>query len=58
MRTSGAASETGMTVAIAVIALIFLIVLAGGPADFFLAIERTLEAIGGSLYHAYQNARG
>jgi hypothetical protein len=58
MRTSGTGSETGMTVAIALIAVAFLVILAGGPSEFMLAVERTLEAVAGTVYHAYRNVRG
>ena len=57
MRTSGIASEGKLTVAIFLIAIAFLMVLAGGPVQFMLAIERTLEAVAASAYHVYQSIR-
>lgn len=44
MRTSGVVSDLPFTVAIFLIALAFLVVLAGGPSQFALAVEHTLEA--------------
>jgi hypothetical protein len=45
MRTSGIASERPLTIAVFLIAVGFLMVLAGGPSEFFIAIERALEAV-------------
>lgn len=45
MRTSGIASERTLTIAVFLIAVSFLVVLAGGPHEFFTAIERTLEGL-------------
>ena len=55
MRTSGIASERPMTLAVVLVALGFLIVLAGGPSQFLLKIERTLEWL---LVAATQFAQG
>jgi hypothetical protein len=57
MRTSGIASEGKLTVAVFVIAIGFLMVLAGGPSQFMLAVERTLEAAATGVYEIYQNMR-
>ena len=57
MRGSGIASEGKLTVAIFLIAIAFMMVLAGGPSEFMLAIERTLEAAVASIYQIYQNTR-
>jgi hypothetical protein len=32
-------------------------ILAGGPTEFMLAVERTLESIAAGVYHIYQNVR-
>ena len=57
MRTSGIASEGKMTVVIFLIAVAFMVVLAGGPSEFMTAIERTLEAAAAGVFQMYQNAR-
>jgi hypothetical protein len=57
MRTSGIASEGKLTVAVFLIAIGFLMVLAGGPSQFMLAVERTLEAAATGVYEIYQNMR-
>ena len=58
MRISPAiASETKLTIAIFLIAVGFLMVLAGGPTEFMLAVERTLESVAAGIYHIYQSAR-
>jgi hypothetical protein len=57
MSTSGIASEGKLTVAVFLIALAFLVVLAGGPSEFMLAVERTLEAAAAGVYQIYQNTR-
>jgi len=46
-----------MTVVIFLIAMAFMVVLAGGPSEFMLAIERTLEAAAAGAYQIYQSAR-
>jgi hypothetical protein len=57
MRTSGIASEGKLTVVIFLIAIAFMMVLAGGPSEFILVIERTLEAAAAGLFQIYQNTR-
>ncbi len=57
MRTSGIASEGKLTVIIFLIAIGFMMVLAGGPSEFMTAIERTLEAAADGVFQMYQNAR-
>jgi hypothetical protein len=57
MKTPAVASETKLTVAIFLVAVVFLMVLAGGPSEFMLAIERTLESVAAGLYRVYQSAR-
>jgi small-conductance mechanosensitive channel len=54
MKSSGVQSETKMTVAIVLVAVVFLVVLAGGPSQLMRVIEQTLEALVKSatdLYH-------
>jgi hypothetical protein len=53
MRTSGAATESRMTLAMAIIALGVVMVLAGGPKDLMLACERGLQAAAESIYQAW-----
>ena len=52
------ASENKLTIAIFLIAIAFLIVLAGGPTEFMVAVEQTLESVAGGVYRIYQNVRG
>ena len=53
MRTSGASSESTLTVATVVVATILVIYLFGGPSEFLLASEKLLrsvaEGIGGMV---------
>ena len=51
------ASENKLTIAIFLIAIAFLMVLAGGPTEFMVAVERTLESVAGGVYRIYQNVR-
>jgi hypothetical protein len=46
-----------MTVVVFLIAIAFMVVLAGGPSEFMTAIERTLEAAAAGVFQMYQNAR-
>jgi hypothetical protein len=57
MRTSGIASEGKLTVAVFLIAIAFLVVLAGGPSQFMQVVERALEAAATGIYEIYQNMR-
>jgi hypothetical protein len=51
------ASENKLTIAIFLIAIAFLMVLAGGPTEFMLAVERTFESIAAGVYRIYQSIR-
>jgi small-conductance mechanosensitive channel len=54
MRPSGAGSETQLTVAIVLVAIVFLVILAGGPSQLMRLVEQTLEAVvksAADLYH-------
>lgn len=53
MRTSGAVTESRMTLAMAVIALGVVMLLAGGPAEFLLACERALQGIAEAIYRGW-----
>lgn len=53
MRTSGAPTETSMTVAVSIVALGVLTLLAGGPDELLLTIERLLRAASEILYQAW-----
>jgi hypothetical protein len=57
MRASGKGSEGTMTVVILLLAIGFMVVLAGGPSEFMTAIERTLEAAAAGVLQMYQNIR-
>jgi hypothetical protein len=58
MRTSGAVTESKLTVAVFIIALGCLVLLAGGPSQFLETVERALEAAAGAVYHVYRSVRG
>ena len=45
MRTSGATTESQMTLAVCLVALGILVLLAGGPAQFMIEIERVVVSI-------------
>ena len=57
MRTSGAATETSMTVVVTLIALTLLVYFAGGPREFMLALQRTVATVGSYLFATYQQLR-
>jgi hypothetical protein len=50
MRTSGAATETRMTLAVGLVALGIAMLLAGGPTEFMLASERVLQGIAETVH--------
>ena len=45
MRTSGASSETNLTLATVAVAIILTIYLFGGPSEFLLASEKLLQSV-------------
>ena len=49
MRTSGVASDRPLTFVVFFIALAFLVILAGGPMQFLLTVQRTVEVIVGLI---------
>lgn len=57
MRTSGAATETRLTVAIGIVALGVIVLLAGGPANFMIACEHALRAVAESIYQGWLTFR-
>jgi hypothetical protein len=57
MRASGKGSDGKMTVVILLLALGFMVVLAGGPSEFMTLVERTLEAAAAGVFQMYQNVR-
>jgi hypothetical protein len=57
MRTSGVASDTQLTLAVFLIALAFLVVLAGGPSQFMLAIQHTVEATTATIAQLFHQMR-
>ena len=58
MRTSGATSETSMTIVVVVIAFTLLVFFAGGPREFLLAVQRTVEWRGKPRVHDLPAAQG
>ena len=57
MRTSGASTDTPMTVAVCAIALGLLVLFAGGPDEFMHVLNRAIQSVGDALFKAYQNFR-
>jgi hypothetical protein len=57
MRTSGAASETNMTIVVMIIAFGLLILLSGGPREFLLGLLGAIKNVGSFLFAAYQSFR-
>ncbi len=57
MRTSGATTETSMTIVVVVIAFTLLVFFAGGPREFLLALQRTVEWVGTLVFATYQQLR-
>jgi hypothetical protein len=57
MRTSGAATESRMIIAVVLIALTLLIAFAGGPREFLLTLQDAVQAVGAFLFTTYQNFR-
>ena len=58
MRTSGAAQETRLTLAIGVVALGVAMLLAGGPANLILVCENALRAVAEAIYQGWLSFRG
>jgi hypothetical protein len=57
MRTSGSTTETNLTIASALVALFVVVVLAGGPSEFLLMVERTLRSAGEGITQLVSDAR-
>jgi hypothetical protein len=57
MRTSGATTETSMTIVVIVIAFTLLVFFAGGPREFLLAVQRTVAWVGSLVFATYQQLR-
>ena len=57
MRTSGASTDTPMTIAVCCIALGLLVLFAGGPTEFMHVLNRAIQSLGDALLKAYQNFR-
>jgi len=51
MRPSGVVSEKALTAVVFLVALGFMVMLAGGPSEFMLSIQKTLEPIAVSVIH-------
>ena len=58
MRTSGAATESRMTLAIGLVALGMAVVLAGGPSSFFVVCDNALRSVAESIYQGWLSFRG
>jgi hypothetical protein len=57
MRTSGASTDTPLTVAILCIAIGLIVVFAGGPGELLRVLDRALQSMGEALFKAYQSFR-
>ena len=58
MRTSGASSETNLTIVTVVVAAILTVYLFGGPSEFLLASEKLLRSVAeglGGMVRAFQS---
>ncbi len=49
MKTSGAATEHRMTIALVVVGVGIAMLLAGGPTELMIAFERALRSVGQSI---------
>lgn len=58
MRTSGASRESGLTLAMVIIAFGVVTLLAGGPDNLMKACEATLRGLSDSAYRAWQSFAG
>jgi hypothetical protein len=58
MRTSGASTESRMTLAMAIIAFGVVMVLSGGPDNFMQACESGLRTVAESIYQGWLTFRG
>jgi hypothetical protein len=58
MRTSGASTESRMTIAMAIIALGVAMLLAGGPANLMQLCENSLRTVAESVYQGWLAFRG
>ena len=57
MRTSGAATESRMTLAIGLVALGVIMVLAGGPHEFFVTCDKALRGLAEAIYQGWLSFR-
>ena len=58
MRTSGAGTESRLTVAIGLVFFGMLMVLAGGPASFFALFDHALRTLAEMVYQTWLSFRG
>jgi hypothetical protein len=58
MQTSGASTESRMTITIILIAVGLLVILAGGPSDFLKVVDRVLQTGFQACLKVYQGLRG
>jgi hypothetical protein len=57
MKTSGASTETAMTVAVCCIALGLLVAIGGGPSEVLRVLDRAIRSLADALIQAYQSFR-
>jgi len=57
MRTSGAATESRLTIAMGIVAILFLMVLAGGPRELMVLVEDGMWAVAETIYQAWVSFR-
>lgn len=57
MRTSGIASEKPMTLVVCLVAVGFLVMLAGGPSEFMHLFQQTVDSAAASVMKFAQHLR-
>ncbi len=57
MRPSGVASERPMTFVVCLVALGFLVILAGGPSEFVLTVQQTIRSVAATVVQFVQHPR-
>jgi hypothetical protein len=57
MRTSGVANDAPLTVVVFVVALVFLVLLAGGPSEFMHAVQHVAEPVVSSVVQFFHGAK-
>jgi hypothetical protein len=57
MRTSGASTDTPLTIVVVCVAIGMLIIFAGGPDDVIRVLDRAVHFVGDAMFRAYQHFR-